>query len=164
MVKAVLGLAFWFLIASSGWSAAPPKKLPNWQELSPQQQSVLAPLSENWDKYTARRKKTMLDIADRYAAMSPDDQSKVQRRIQRWVKLSQEERGAIRESAKKIKQMPPEKKQSLAQEWDEYQKLPEEQRQKLSASAQSAKGSPKKPPAKTAVVNPGETAHPGQLP
>jgi hypothetical protein len=164
MVKAVLGLAFWLLIASTCFSAAPPRKLPNWQELSPQQQSVLSPLSANWDQYTARRKKTMLDIANRYSGMSPEDQAKVQRRIQRWVKLSQEERGAIRESAKKIKQMPPEKKQTLAQEWDEYQKLPEEQKQKLTASAQSAKGKPKKPAARIAVQNPVETASPGRQP
>jgi hypothetical protein len=159
MVKAVLGLALWLLLASTAFPASPAKKLPNWQELSPQQQSVLAPLSADWDSYISRRKKTMLDIADKYAGMSPEDQAKVQRRMQRWVKLSQEERGAIRESAKKIKQMPPEKKQSLVQAWDEYQKLPEEQRQQLSAGAKGAKAGPKKPPAKASEQNPG--ANPG---
>lgn len=156
MVKAVLGLAFWFLLASSVFPAAPVKKPPDWRDLSPQQQSVLAPLSDNWDSYTTRRRKTMLDIANLYPNMSPEDQAKVQKRIQRWVKLSQEERGAIRESAKKIKQMPPEKKQSLVQAWDEYQKLPEEQRQKLGAGAKSSKVSPKPVPAKPSAQVSGE--------
>ena len=101
MVKAVLGLTLLFLLASSAFPAAPVKKPPNWQELSPQQQMVLAPLSDSWDNYTTRRRRTMLDIAERYPDMSPDDQAKIQKRIQRWVKLSQEELGAIRESAKK---------------------------------------------------------------
>ena len=160
MVKAVLGLALWLLVASSAFSAAPATKLPNWQELTPEQQTVLAPLSANWDSYTSRRKKTMLDIANRYSGMAPEDQAKVQRRMQLWVKLSQEERGVIRESAKKIKQMPPEKKQTLAQEWDEYRKLPEEERKKLEASAKAAKPGAKKAPSKAAEQKSGDTPRP----
>ena len=140
MAKALFGLAFWLLLALPVSAAAPSKKLPSWQELSVEQQAVLAPLSSGWDVFSSQRKKMWIDIAARYPSMAAEDQAKVQRRMQRWVKLSQEERRTVRENFKKLKQLPPEKKQSLPQEWDEYRKLPEEQRLKLGASSKDAKG------------------------
>ena len=157
MVKALLGLAFWLLLAMTVSAATPAKKLPAWQELSVEQQAVLAPLSSGWDGFNSQRKKMWIDIATRYPGMTAEDQAKVQRRMQRWVKLSQEERTTVRENYKKLKQLPPEKKQSLTQEWDEYRKLPEEQRAKLSAGNKSAKGTAKgRPGAPSNVPVPAE--------
>ncbi|OGA02116.1 MAG: hypothetical protein A3H35_09840 [Betaproteobacteria bacterium RIFCSPLOWO2_02_FULL_62_17] len=146
------------LLAFSVSAAAPAKKQPVWQELTVEQQEVLAPLASGWNGFSSRRKKMWIDIATRYPGMAEEDQAKVQRRMQRWVKLSQEERTTVRENFKKLKQLPPEKKQSLPQEWDEYRKLPEEQRQKLGGgnknSKDSAKGSSRRPGAPSNVPAP----------
>jgi hypothetical protein len=139
MVKALLGIALSLVLVLSATAATPSKKMPEWQELSAEQRTVLNPLSSVWNGFTAQRKKMWIDIAARYPGMNEEDQAKVQRRMQRWVKLSQEERRTVRENFKKIQKLPPEKKQSLIQEWDEYRKLPEEERRKLGErSAKSA--------------------------
>ena len=145
MVKTLLGLALWILLVFSSYAATPARKLPSWQELSPQQQSILAPLAGKWNTFNARRKRTLLDVANRYPGMSPNDQLKVERRIQRWVKLTQKEHGMIRERAKTMKRLPPKKKQQLIREWNLYSELPEEERKKLRTRKKRAQDSPRSP-------------------
>ncbi len=140
MAKAILGVAFYFLLVCPVFSASPAKPLPNWSSLSMDQQAILAPLSDNWDGLNSRRKKMWVDIATRYPTMSPEDQTKVQRRMNRWVNLSQDERRTVRETYKTINQLPKNKKETLSQEWDEYIKLPEEQRKRLASSTKASKG------------------------
>ena len=149
MAKAFFGIALWLCVSVSVLAANPPKKPPNWAELPPAQQQILAPLSSRWDRLSTQRKSMWLGIAERYPSMPQDEQVKVQRRLQRWVKLTPAERKTVRESFKNIQTLPPEKKKSLKEQWEEYNKLPEEKRRSL-ANTKAAKAPAKAP----APVNP----------
>lgn len=115
-------------------SAPTPKKSLAWSELTQEQKTILAPLSNDWEALDAPRKKKWIGIAKRYPSMSEAEQEKVRRRMQDWAKLSPEQRRTAREGFKNISKLPPEKKQSLRDKWEEYQQLPEEEREKLRSS------------------------------
>lgn len=113
---------------------------PSWSRLSAQQQSVLAPLQQDWDKLDPERRKHWIGLADRYHSLPADRQQRIQQRMQEWASLTPEQRAQAIERYKRIKQLPPEKHEQLHQRWREYQALPEEQRQKL----RDAHGAPAK--------------------
>jgi hypothetical protein len=102
-----------------------------WSKLSAQQQSVLAPLQQDWDKLDPDRRKHWIGLADRYHSLPADRQQRIQQRMHEWASLTPEQRAQAIERYKRIKQLPPEKHEQLHQRWREYQALPEEQRQKL---------------------------------
>ncbi len=147
MAKAFFGIALWLCLALPLLAAPPAKKQPNWAELTPAQQTVLAPLQTRWDRLSGQRKAMWLGIAQAYPSMSPDDQKKVQRRLQRWVKLTPDERKTVRQSYRSLQQLPPERKKTLKEEWDAYNQLPEEERRKLRTA---------KPPPKSAKSSPAQ--------
>ena len=155
MAKALLALALWLSISFSTLAAAPSKKPPTWVELTQEQQQILAPLSADWDKFNAARKRKWLGIAKRYPQMSSDEQAKVQRRMQPWAELTPEQRRIARENFRRLETLPPEKRQTLAQKWEEYMQLPEEQRKQLQAA-----GTAPKEPRKPAAAKRGDGASP----
>ena len=138
MAKALLALALCLFASYSVFAAAPKKKLPTWAELSAEQQTVLAPLSEEWNKFNAQRKRKWLGIANRYPNMKPTEQANVQRRMQRWAKLTPDERRAAREHFKRIEKLPPPERRALVQRWQQYKQLPEDERRKLGATAKKS--------------------------
>ncbi len=149
MAKALFAIALWLCISFSAFAAAPQKKQPNWAELPPGQQEVLAPLASEWDQLEPQRKRKWIGIAKRYPTMKADEQARVQKRMQDWAKLTPAQRNAARERYKKLEKLPPEKRQTLREEWDQYTRLPEDQRKQLRSSkpAKSAAKAGAKPPA-----------------
>ena len=142
MAKAILALVLCLcttLMSVTAFSAPPQKKPPSWAELTQDQKTTLAPLSEDWDTLNAQRKRKWLGIAKRYPKMKPDEQSNVQRRMQDWAKLTAEQRTSARQRFKSISKLPPEKKLVLRDKWEEYQQLPEDERQKLRATEKARK-------------------------
>lgn len=134
MAKAILAIVLCLcatLISAPVFSAPSQKKPPSWAELTQDQKSTLAPLSEDWDSLNTQRKRKWLGIAKRYPTMKADEQSNVQRRMQDWAKLTAEQRRSAREGFKSISKLPPKQKQVLRDKWEEYQQLPEDERQKL---------------------------------
>jgi predicted glycosyl hydrolase (DUF1957 family) len=124
------------LILSFGGSAIPSiayAEAPGvaWSKLTPEQQSILAPLQQEWDKLDAERRKHWIGLAARYPTLSPDRQKRIQQRMHEWVELTPEQRAQALERYKRLKQLPPEKHDQLHQRWREYQDLPEEQRRNL---------------------------------
>ncbi|SNT21000.1 Protein of unknown function [Noviherbaspirillum humi] len=127
---------------------------PAWQELSPAQQTALAPLATEWDRMDANRKAKWLKISKKYASMTPDEQQRLQERMREWVKLTPEQRRVARESFAMAKQLKPDQK---SEKWQEYQQLPEEQKKKLAADAAMQKKVATLPPpsqAKPSAVSP----------
>lgn len=137
------------LTSVPAYSASTPKKSLTWSELTQDQRTILAPLSNDWDSLDSPRKKKWIGIAKRYPTMTVAEQEKVQRRMQDWAKLSPEQRRTAREGFKSLSRLPPEKKQTLRDKWEEYQQLPEEEREKL-RSAQKAKKPASKSPGASA--------------
>jgi hypothetical protein len=116
---------------------------PLWVTLTPQQKLALAPLSGEWDKMDATRKKKWLEIANKYPSMKPDEQVRVQERIRDWVKLSPEQRMQVRENFAKTTKINPEQKSA---QWQQYQQLSEEQKKQLAIEAGTKKSVTNLPP------------------
>ncbi len=109
---------------------------PSWIELTPAQQQALAPLSTDWDKFDAARKKKWLEIGNKFPKMAPNEQQRVQERMREWIKLTPEQRHLVRENYTRAKKLNPSQKST---QWENYQQLSEDQKKKLADEAAEKK-------------------------
>lgn len=126
MAKALAALTLGLCIALSSafaYAAAAGKKPPDWSQLTPEQQQILAPLAGDWNNFDDRRRKKWLLTAKRYPKMKPEQQQRLQTQMQDWAKLTPEQRRIARENYKKLAKQPPEKREVVKQKWREHQKL-----------------------------------------
>lgn len=127
MAKAAIALIVWLCLAmpfaaAQGKAASKASTAkPQWSELSPRQQHVLAPLAPEWNNLDSTRRKKWVEIANRYPKMKPAEQRRLQRRMQDWVKLSPEQRRVAREKYQTIKKLPPDHRQQVQKKWQQYQ-------------------------------------------
>jgi len=99
----------------------PAAKTLTWEQLTPQQQQVLAELAPEWGKMSAKQHQDLVRVANKYPKMKPKEQERVRRRIARWASLTPEQRKAARERYKNIKKQPPEKQKEVKKKWEHYQ-------------------------------------------
>jgi hypothetical protein len=125
MAKALSVLTLWLCIALSAFAATADKKQPDWSQLTPEQQQILAPLAGDWNNFDERKRKKWLLLAKRYPKMKPDEQQRLQTQMKDWAKLTPEQRRIARENYKKLAKQPPEKREVVKQKWREYQKQKE---------------------------------------
>ena len=126
MAKALAALTLGLCIALSAFSAfaaVADKKQPDWAQLTPEQQQILAPLAGDWNNFDDHRRKKWLLTAKRYPKMKPEQQQRLQTQMQDWAKLTPEQRRIARENYKKLVKQPPEKRDVVKQKWREQQKL-----------------------------------------
>ncbi len=106
-------------------TAAPGKSpRPLWSELSPKQQTVLAPLAADWDSLDTTRRKKWVTIANRYPKMKPDEQARLQHRMQDWAALTPAQRRVARENYQTLRQLPRPPSGELRQKWDQHKQAP----------------------------------------
>ncbi|BBP00299.1 DUF3106 domain-containing protein [Sulfuriferula nivalis] len=109
------------LLCGLMWSlfAWPATKLdapaPAWHALTPAQQSILAPVSDNWASMSNLQRHRLLAIAAKYPQLKPEEQERFQKRLTAWTSLTQEQRELARQNYKKLKQLPPQKQQAVKQ-------------------------------------------------
>lgn len=108
----------------------------NWQSLSTEQKTALAPLASEWDKMDAVRQKKWLGVANKYSNMKPEEQQRVQERVQAWGKMTPEQRMAVRENFANTTKKTAEQKSA---QWQQYQQLSDEEKQKLANEAKVKK-------------------------
>jgi hypothetical protein len=133
LLSVVFALLVWCQPARAAEAA------PTWEQLTPAQQHILAPLQSDWREFDRDRKKKWLDIAARYPAMSPEQQQRLQRRMNEWAHLSPEKRRLAREAFLSTGKAP---LQSRRAAWEAYQKLPETERERLKEEARHPKPKP----------------------
>ncbi len=121
MAKALAALTLWLCIALSAFAAAADKKQPDWSQLTPEQQQILAPLASDWNNLDERRRKKWLLTAKRYPKMKPEAQQRLQTQMNDWAKLTPEQRAMARENYKKLAKQPPEKREAVKRNWQEHQ-------------------------------------------
>ena len=122
-------------LALSAFGATSEKKQPDWSQLTPEQQHILAPLASDWNNFDNTRRKKWLLLAKRYPKMKPEQQQRLQTQMQAWARLTPAQRQIARENYKKLAKQPPEKREVVKQKWRERQKL------KQAAPNQAAPGS-----------------------
>ncbi|MCG6876902.1 MAG: DUF3106 domain-containing protein [Betaproteobacteria bacterium] len=138
MAKALVGLAVWLLVAVPAFSAGPAKKNPTWEQLTPQQQKILAPIQREWNQFDAKRKQKWLRMAKRYPKMSSSEQERLQQRMKEWVSLTPEERSAARSRFREFEQLSPERKASVRRKWEQYQRKRAEEARAAEAARNAA--------------------------
>jgi hypothetical protein len=116
----ILGLCV-ALATFSAYAAAAGKKAPDWSQLTPEQQQILAPLASDWNNFDERRRKKWLLTVKRYPKMKPEQQQRLQAQMQAWAKLTPEQRRIARENYKKLAKQPPEKREVVKKKWLERQ-------------------------------------------
>jgi hypothetical protein len=105
-------------------TSAPPQvkpAKPDWSELKPAQQQVLAPLQGDWKELDTLRRKKWVKVADAFPKMKPAEQERLQTRMKDWAKLTPEQRRVAREKYQNIKKLPPEKREQIKAQWQQYQ-------------------------------------------
>ncbi len=100
----------------------------DWGQLTPLQQTVLAPLENDWETLGNDRKTKWIRVANRYPYMTAPEQERLQGRMADWAKLPQKNRRIARDNYLSSLQIPAEQK---AAAWEAYQQLSEEEKQKL---------------------------------
>lgn len=131
----VAGLILSLSLFSPSHAVVPELRQPAWAELSQEEKQILAPLSRDWDRMEAVRKKKWLGIAKRYPSMKPEEQARVQRRMQEWTSLTPEQRTQARTQYKNLKTVPPVQKQGIKEKWEQYKELPDEEKKRLTEKA-----------------------------
>lgn len=140
--------------------AAPPTTViigtlpqPGWNQLSPQNKTILAPLMNDWEQMENVRKKKWLGIAERYPTMKPDEQARTQERMKEWARLTPAQRAKVRDAYKDFNQLPAEQKNTVKQKWEAYSNLPPDEKQRLRETGKSTQLlAPPPPPAPTDEV------------
>lgn len=142
LAAACLSVALsWPVLAAAQGAAGGPA----WAELSPAQQTALAPLRNDWNDLDAGRKQKWLEVASRFGSMKPERQERVRERMTEWAKLSPSQRTEARVNYQQSKQVPAEDRQAR---WEAYQALSPEERAALAARA--------RPPSSTAPSSPAQ--------
>ena len=120
----------WFVFAGQAWAQSDATGIP-WDQLSPTEQRILAPLQESWDQLPADRQYRMQKGAKRWADMTPQQRQHAQQRLQRWKRLDPQQKERIRKRFDRFKQLPREKRQALRQKRKWFKSLPAERRHEL---------------------------------
>lgn len=119
---------------------------PEWQELSPTQQTALKPLVANWQTMSAGQKNKWIELSKNYATLPVAEQAKLHNRMAAWASLSPQQREQARlnfaEHQVLTQGLTPEQRKA---QWQAYQLLSPEEKKKLAASSP-------KPPIGTAVT------------
>lgn len=128
----VILLAWWGALPATAEERVAPQR---WEQLTPAQRDVLAPLAREWHKLGPKSRARWLAIAARYPSLSPDEQVRVTARMQEWAALTPEQRRKAREQYKRLLQLPGDQRPALGQKWDQYQSLPQEKKSDLRGRA-----------------------------
>lgn len=154
--RKLVGWAIIWALVAGFWSASacadlPRFEQPGWTALTPEQQTILAPLKKEWGQMDAFRRKKWIGIAQRFPDMTALEQASMQRNMREWARLAPEERKIAREKYKSLKRISPEERQVVKQKWEEYSTLTDEEKERLRSKAgkRPKVKTPAKPPAAT---------------
>ncbi len=99
--------------------AGPRHAMASWRHLTPEQQSVLAPLRDRWDVLPYKRRERLLVLVSRYPKMSQMEQRRFQQRLPQWASLSRSQRDLARQRYLAFSKLPEARKAELSRHWRE---------------------------------------------
>lgn len=112
---------------------------PEWKELTPAQQTALAPLGANWATLSQGQKLKWLELSKNFATLPVPEQAKLQARMASWATLSPQQRAQARlnfaEHQALTDGLTPEQRKT---QWQAYQLLSPEEKKKLAVNSQKA--------------------------
>jgi len=105
----------------------------SWQLLSPQEKTILAPLSSQWPSMNDQVREKWRSVARGYPKLSPDGQARVRERMTGWSSASPQERSEARLRFQNARELPQSDRQ---QKWQAYQALSPQAKAELAQQAQ----------------------------
>ena len=90
---------------------------PRWESLSPEQQSILAPVAPEWPGMPAFQRQRLVNAARHYPQLTPAEQARFRARLPDWTRLPGATRNEARDTFRKYHALPAEKKEALKQRW-----------------------------------------------
>jgi hypothetical protein len=138
ILRAVIILLVSLWLAQQSWATGMPVKL-SWQQLTTQQQQILAPLENDWGSLSNKQQNNFIGIAKRYPQLTPLQQQRLQERMVKWSKLTPAQRQHARDKFQSVKKLPPEKREV------EKRTLREQQAKKHADAASSIQPASPKP-------------------
>ena len=112
--------------AGSSWAAAP-----LWEQLTPAQQSVLAPLQARFDGLPEPRRDQLAANALRIAQLPPARRELAQQRLQQWQQLSETQRQQALTQREQFKRLPPAERLKARQRFEQLRELAPAERRRL---------------------------------
>jgi hypothetical protein len=107
--RAAIFLLASLLFTAPSWATGMPVRL-LWQDLTTQQQQILAPLENDWSTLSKKQQNNFIGITKRYPQLTPLQQKRLQERMVKWSKLTPAQRQQARDKFQSVKQLPPEKR------------------------------------------------------
>ena len=94
------------LVLSPACFAGGKQAMPEWRQLTPTQQQVLAPLVLQWAKMSSHQRSRLIAVAEQYPKMTPQARARFQKRIKIWASLSREQRKQARANYRQFHRLP----------------------------------------------------------
>ena len=88
---------------------------PHWDQLDTEQQTVMAPLAGEWDRYAPEKKKSLLAIVPEYRSLDAAGKLRLQSKLKIWSDLTLEQRQQIRNNWKVLQGLPPTEREKAIQ-------------------------------------------------
>ncbi len=108
----ILGLGLIALVASA---RAGSFRL--WAELTPQEQTALAPIASDWNHLPPRQQEKLIKVAQGFAKLTPRQQQVLHARLVNWTRMTPEQRKIARENYKKLLELPPQQQVQIKRRW-----------------------------------------------
>ena len=97
-----------------------------WQQLSPDERRILAPVERQWGELPGYQQERLKGTARHYPNLQPIQKERFEERLRDWANMSPDQRRAARETYKGLRQLPPEKQHELRERWLERHRRAEE--------------------------------------
>ncbi|MCO5121218.1 MAG: DUF3106 domain-containing protein [Burkholderiaceae bacterium] len=101
---------------------------PGWSMLDADQKNLLAPFSDQWDRWADGERRAWLALASRFPTMRPAEQLRARERIRQWAELDPQEREIARANFGMARRMP---EHQRVEQWQRYRSMTPEQRSVL---------------------------------
>ena len=108
-----------------GLLASGPVSAQAFDELTEQQQALLAPLAEVWDQIEPPRRERLVNMSNRVADGTPEQKERFQKGLDRFMSLDDSERQQVQRLFDRFRHLPPQERRQVIQR---VQAMPEEQR------------------------------------
>jgi hypothetical protein len=118
LVSLLIALAVSFPL-STGVEAGPRHAMASWQHLSSEQQAILQPLRDRWDRMPYKQRERLLGLVAHYPKMSALEKERFERRLPQWAALTRAERDLTRKRYLAFSRLPETRKAQFRKQWQD---------------------------------------------
>lgn len=105
-----------------------------WNNLTPAQRQLLAPLAKSWDSLEKAEQKSFVGVANAYPQLTPDKQQRLREQISTWAALTPEQRHRAREKFTAFSKVPAERRDEVKRIVREQETKPEAPQAKVEST------------------------------